>query len=215
MTYQVAMVGSDGVVLASDKRELMFVAPRTGEGPMPNTVTKIRFDPSRRFAWAYAGSDPARIASVMLSRAFESGISESDLEKTIRQCGDTACQSGHYAHSTVVFVDGQSRKILRAKLALGATDIEEIAKGICFTGQFHNKASFVAMRYYSPQMTVNCLAKLGAYSVLRAGELDSQYVEGVDVAVYSDSAPAFEFLSEERMIEDASEIDEGIRSLIR
>jgi hypothetical protein len=71
------------------------------------------------------------------------------------------------------------------------------------------------MRYYSPQMTVNCLAKLGAYSVLRAGELDSQYVEGVDVAVYSDSAPAFEFLSEERMIEDASEIDEGIRSLIR
>ena len=64
MTYQVAFEAKDGMVIASDKRELL--APSTGDegdGPTINSLTKILISPSVRFAWAYAGGEISPFAA--------------------------------------------------------------------------------------------------------------------------------------------------------
>jgi hypothetical protein len=91
MTYQITMRGHDGIVLASDQREYMEPQPLAGDegsGPTLNLISKVRFDPTRQYAWAYAGGRNSLFAAGHLERAFENGIPDGTLERTLRDCGD-------------------------------------------------------------------------------------------------------------------------------
>ena len=69
VTYQIGMRGRDGVVLASDRRELLLVGPGDfGSGPATNFINKIRFDNVSLVAWAFAGGEISPIAAGYLEQ---------------------------------------------------------------------------------------------------------------------------------------------------
>jgi hypothetical protein len=184
MTYQVTMCGHDGTVMASDQREYLSPqSPSQGEGAVTNLIPKIKIDPTRRFAWAFAGGKPSYLAAGYLEREFENGVADSDLERTMRTCGDLGWDEGNDgpSDSTVILADGKSKNILRANLA-HRSQVYKIVGGKCFTGQNYSKASFFPMRFHSPKMSVTQLASLAAFAVVMAGELDRLMVDGLDFA---------------------------------
>jgi 20S proteasome alpha/beta subunit len=216
VTYQITMRGHDGIVMASDQRELLAPeSPEEGEGTVTNMVPKITIDPTRRFAWAFAGGEPSFIAAGYLEREFENGVADADLERTLRDCGDRGWDAGASGphKSTVVFADGKNKKILRATLGHKCTRVLPMLDGKCFAGQSYSKASFFPMRFYSPEMSVAQLARLAAFAVVMAGEMDPLCVAGLDVAIYRDSANQFEFVDSRDYRQQAMKLEGDIRSL--
>lgn len=216
MTYQVTMCGVDGMVMASDQREYLAPeSPAQGEGVVTNSVRKITIDPTGRSAWAFAGGRPSLLAAGCLEREFENGVADAELERILKTCGDQGWEAGAIgAHiSTIVLADGKSKNMLRATLAHRSTRVEQMAGGRCFTGQNFSKASFFPMRFYSPQMSVTQLARLAAFTVLMAGEMDSLCVGGLDIAIYRDSVGKFEFADSRDYSQQAPKLESDIRSL--
>jgi 20S proteasome alpha/beta subunit len=216
MTYQVTMRGHDGIVMASDQREYLAPeSPDQGEGAVTNMLTKVTLDPTKRFAWAFAGGKPSVLAAGYLDREFEKGVSDNDLEKTLRNCGDLGWEAGASgpSDSTIIFADGKNKTILRASLAHQSTRVYKIVEGKCFTGQNWSKASFFPIRFYSPEMSVTQLAKLAAFTVVMAGEMDPLIVAGLDIAIYRDSVGCFEFADSRDYYQQALKLEGNIRGL--
>jgi 20S proteasome alpha/beta subunit len=216
MTYQVTMRGHDGIVMASDQREYLAPeSPEQGEGAVTNMLTKITLDSTRRFAWAFAGGKPSYLAAGYLEREFENGVTDDDLERTLRNCGDLGWEAGASgpSDSTIVFADGKNKNILRATLGHKSTRVFKFAEGRCFTGQSWSKASFFPIRFYSPEMSVTQLAKLAAFTVIMAGEMDQLCVAGLDMAIYRDSVGHFEFVDSHDYSQQVMKLEADIRSL--
>lgn len=214
MTYQITMRGRDGMVMASDQRELLLPKPAEGEGSVPNMVRKIRFDSTRRFAWAFAGGKASLLAAGYLERKFETSIADADLERTLRDCGDLGWENGGPSDSTVVLADAKNKTIFRATLAHEGTVVLQMEDGRCFTGQSYSKASFLPVRFYSQEMSVDNLAILASYTVLMAAEGDPVMIGGLDVAIYRDSTGKFEFADSASCRAEAQKLDIGIRKAI-
>lgn len=217
VTYQVAFRGKDGIVIASDRRELQ--EPGLGDygsGSRTNLVKKIHIDPSGRFAWAYAGGEVSPVAAGNVKHALESGEinSNPDIDAMLKDCGDRSWQvaRGPSANSTILFLDGSTKRMRRAKLS-PMTIVEEMEGGMCMAGQTYNKASFFPEHIYAEDMSVSQLSALAAYAVRMAHEMDSLCVDGLDIAVYSDSTARFEFLDSSEYWDKSGILDQKIRSL--
>lgn len=221
MTYQLVLSGRDGMVIASDQKEIL--APRSneeGEGYKPNLVTKIRIDPSRKFAWAFAGKTLSATTSGYIERTLESMPTnlEADIDKILRDSCDRAWKenaTGPDNESTVILADGPRKRILRARIS-PMTVIEPIMGGKCFGGQAFNAASFIPRRFYSPQMTVAELACMAAYTLREAHEADTVCVDGLDIAIYKDETARFDFvLDSDAFWRHAETIHSEILNLLR
>jgi len=176
-------------------------------------VNKLSLDSTGRFAWAFAGAKPSLLAAGYLQREFENGIAEGDLERTLRNCADRGWRdAGLGGKSTLVLVDGKSKRIFRATLAV-ASMVCLIEDGRCFTGFNYSKASFFPQRYYSPDMSVDEVSLLAAYAVLMAGDLDPLCVAGLDMAIYRDSVGRFEFADRTFYEKKAAQVDQQIRQV--
>jgi hypothetical protein len=202
--------------MASDQRELL--APESseqGEGTVTNMVPKITIDPTGRFAWAFAGGEPSFIAASYLEREFEKGVVTVDLERTLRDCGDRGWDAGASGphKSTIIFADGKNKKILRATLGHRCTRVLPMLDGKCFAGQSYSKASFFPMRFYSVEMSVTQLARLAAFAVVMAGDMDPLCVAGLDMAIYHDSVGRFEFVDSSDYSLQVMKLDGDIRSI--
>jgi hypothetical protein len=59
MTYQLVLCGKDGVVLASDRRELRESGgiEQYGHGFSANMLCKIRIDKTGQYAWMFSGGE--------------------------------------------------------------------------------------------------------------------------------------------------------------
>ena len=216
MTYQITMRGSDGIVIASDRREFLFPkSSEEGEGSVANIVTKIFLDSSGRYAWAFAGSKPSLLAASYMEREFENGVPDAEVERTLRNCGDRGWAAGASGpgESTVVLADGKTKTIMRALLAHQSTMVSIITDGRCFTGQNYSTASFFPLRFYSPEMSVVQLAKLAAYAIVMAGEMDAVLIGGLDIAMYRDSVGRFEFVDSGNYVNQVMELDCTIRNV--
>jgi hypothetical protein len=226
MTYQLVMLGKDGGLIASDRRE--YCSPTSdegqGHGAALNSVRKIFIEPKRKFAWAYAGGEIAPFASHYLAQEFGDvgrSLSPSDLERELKTCGDRAWDnvaSGPNPNTTIVVLHGPSRKIVRAKLARG-TIVEQMEGGQCHAGQTFSLATLFPRRFYSHEMTISELTALAAYTVSLAGELDPLLIGGLDIAVYRDVTGEFEFLGESACAElgraFGERLDQSVREVIR
>jgi hypothetical protein len=178
-------------------------------------VCKIRLDQSGRFAWAFAGAKPSLFEASLLERRFENGVLDNEIERALRDCGDEGWERGAAGpnDSSVILVDGKTRRMLRATLASKSSMVLQIEEGRCFTGQHYSKASFFPLRYYSPDMSVDQLAELAAYAVVMAGKMDSLIVAGLDIAIYRDSVGRFEFADTQVYSQRAMKVDGEIRRL--
>jgi hypothetical protein len=217
MTYQIIMQGHDGMVIASDQRELKIPGPDEGQGAVNNMVTKILTDPTGQFAWCFAGAKPSLLAASFLQREFENGTQGRDISRVLRDCGDRGWDAGASgpSDSSVVLVDGRTKSILRATLAYQSTIVLPVNEGLCFSGQHYSKASFVPSRFYSKTMSVEQLTRLAAYAILVAGEIDPLLIGGLDIAVYRDSNGRFEFLSSDSCTAEMKRLDAEILSVFK
>ena len=217
MTYQVAMVGSDGIVIASDRRELQEPGfGDYGSGSRTNLVKKLHIDRSGRFAWAYAGGEVSPVAAGNVKRELETReiSADPDIDAMLKDCGDRSWQvaRGPSANSTILFIDGSTKRMRRAKVS-PMTIVEEMEGGVCMAGQTYNKASFFPEHLYAEEMGVAQLSALAAYAVRMAHEMDSLCVDGLDIAVYRDSTGKFEFQDSAEYWAKAEKMDRRIRSV--
>lgn len=216
MTYQVTMLGVDGIVIASDRRQLIDPHPAGFDGCyMPNDFTKVFIDPTGRFAWAFAGGKAGFVAAQYLRQEFAKSVVEPDARKILQDCCDRAAMVGdpHTANS-VILADGENRCVIHAVIEERVAGTSDVLSGICFTGQSSNRASVIPSLYYSSNMTVAQLARLAAYAVVTAGKVDSLYIGGLDVVAYRSRTGRFQALPLADMEREAVALDDGIKALI-
>jgi hypothetical protein len=147
----------------------------------------------------------------------EPGFSERDVLKVFEASAKTAVEEyGPFAkgpwYCSITLACGPTKKIFRHKLGQIA---EEMLRGWCVAGQEFNLAAFLPSRYYSPRKSADQLACLAAYSILVAHDLDSAFVDGLDIAIYHDSAKKFEMADSEKYRSKTERIDAEIRRVIR
>lgn len=217
MTYQIAMRGRDGVVLASDQSERLVNRDETVA--TQNLVKKIRVDTSKQFAWCYAGISLAPVFSNHFASAIDSqttSLSDQDATRILegsvspayQEWQPTAAGGGYVC---ILLVSGRSRKIFRNKCSFAT---EEMEGGWCVAGNEFNVASFLPRRLYCPEMSVQELACLAAYSIHAAHDFDSAFVNGLDIAIYRDTEGYFEFVDSTFYWNEIERWDAGVRKVL-
>jgi hypothetical protein len=213
VTYQVAMRGSDGVVIASDRQELH-------EGGSTDEIRKIQIDRSGQFAWAFAGKQFSSLVASSIRRDFEAGTlhSSDDIGKAIRTIATELLPDKAFdetPRSTILWVDGPAKTVCRAELLpKDLTIFTPIENDRCIAGLITSMASLLPEHFYSSDMSVDRLAVLAAYTIWLAHKVDPLCVKGLDIAIYRASAPnpEFEFLDGAEYLQRAATIHEAIRS---
>ena len=219
VTYQLTLRGRDGMVLASDQCE--NTKPQYGDVRVKNLLRKVFF--SGGFAWAYSGGALGPIFAEYVNRNLvdDNGIiSDDDARNIFENCGKLtyaeymSTMTGPAGESVAVLACGKSKRIFRATISSPMTAIEVVSGpgSPCITGNRYNLAAFVATRFYSPEMSVEELCSLAAYSIRAASDLEPNYVDGLDVAVYRDSVGKFEFVDSDTYWRNTANTDKELRN---
>lgn len=222
VTYQLTMKGRDGIVIVSDRCE--HRKPEFGEDPIINMVRKLRISSTGAFAWAFYGGTMGPVLSKHLRTEFD-GVnitSDDEIMERMEKCRQPAYNEWHKAaagpagDSQIVFACGLRRSVFRCN-ALPVGEVEKIIDGIYISGDSSNPASLLPKRLYSSAMTVDALADLGAYTVRVAHMYAPQFVDGLDIAIYRNSAARFKFLNPSTFSEKAiaKKLRKGLGSPVR
>jgi hypothetical protein len=218
VTYQVGFRARDGMVIASDQRELLEPgAGDEGSGSKTNMVRKIQIDPTGRFAWCYAGGEisPYAASNVRHELALRATISDAEIKQLLEDCGNRSWQFARGpSTATLLLFDGEMKKVWRAKIS-PMTLVEHLEGGFYFAGIAYSNASFFPRHYYSQDMSLSELSTLAAYTVKMAHVMDPLCVAGLDIASYSDSIGKFEFLDGDAYAEKVDFLDKEIGNLFR
>lgn len=218
VTYQITMCGSDGVVMASDRREILKA--NTASVPTLNNVNKIRILADGNYALAYSGNRLAQAFTKHVVRAFQARVpsSDQDARTILEQCSAPAIQewreyqaAGQEGEAIVVMASGSTKRIFRCSVVPTA-EAETMEGGICITGQTGNWAAFLPHRYYRHfrSSSVNEVACLAACSILMASQFDPLAVDGLDIAIYRDAERRFRFMDSGNYLEGAFRVAEQI-----
>jgi hypothetical protein len=219
LTYQVGFRATDGLVIASDQRELLEIGPGDeGTGSKTNMVRKIQIDHKGRFAWCYAGGEIGPYAVANVGHALNTGDSttDSEIKLMLEDCGNRSWDHarGPNSGSTLLLLDGQAKTIWRAKLSR-MTIVEQLEGGVYFAGQYYSNSSFFPRHFYATDMTVSELSMMAAYAVKMAHVMDPLCVAGLDIAAYLDVTGKFEFLDGDAYGKEANILDGEIGKLFR
>jgi hypothetical protein len=210
------------MVIASDQAE-RHVSDDVKYGAT-NLVTKIRIDPSGKFAWAYSGGLVAPMFSAELfqnmNTLHSSGnpISRADVEKAMIDCFGPVWarwqpQASGPMQCVIVIACGQTKEILRWNLNR-PSDIELVGSP-CFSGQEFNLSAFLPKFLYSPQMTISEFSYLAAHSIRSGHDLDSALIDGLDIAVYEDATGQFRFLDSAYYWREAADFSTKLKQLLK
>ncbi len=216
MTYQLALSGSDGAVIASDRSERTVSS--NGQFAARNMVRKICIDQTGRFAWACSGSEAALIFSRNVKdriTALGNNFTEEEAVNALESASRTVVPEYQPLSQgpwpcKVLFVCGPSKRIFLHPLTRAD---ERISK--CISGMEFNLAAFLPSRLNLSNAPVQELAYLAAYSIRAAHDLDSAFVDGLDIAVYRDATGTFEFVNSDIMWDATESFDTAIRELLR
>jgi len=218
VTYQLAMIGRDGMILASDRCENLGSA--TDKSFTKNMIRKLSID--RGLAWTYSGGDVAPIFSSRFGDEIEK-IGDRSLQAVMDAIANSSDRTQREYQPTakgpwsacLTVVRGESKTILRNKLSLRT---EEMLGGWCVSGQEFNLATYMPRRFYSKDMSVSELIYIAAYSVRAAHDLDNAVVDGLDIAVYTDAEAIFRILPDmeiERLWNEAASADREILGILK
>jgi hypothetical protein len=215
------MCGKDGVVLASDQSERRV--NHDDSVATQNLVTKIRIDDTRKFAWAYAGGMVAPIFSNHFGQAMKSQTHQLSYRDAVNKLADSVMPAyeewhpnaaGPSGYTCVTLACGAAKKIFRNMFSRMG-EAEEMQGGWCVAGSEFNVASFLPRRLHSPELSVEQLVCLAAYSIRAAHDFDSAFVNGLDIAVYRDSVGRFEFVDSIFYWNEIEKFDAGLRQAIK
>jgi len=211
VTYQLTLVGSDGVVMASDKNEWR----KAEGGSRKNQLKKITIHRGGKFAWMFSGLKVAKDASGLFGIWSENAADppQSEVIEQVRRCGQEAWKAaaGPCPNTDIVIAFGPSKQIFRAELS--ALMLVYEMGPVLVSGQNESPATLVPSRFYSQTMPVDRLAVLAAYTIGCAEEFDSLAVNGLDMVAYRDSTAKFEFLENDPYTERATQLNAKIKTL--
>lgn len=209
VTFQIGMVGSDGVLLASDR--LASQSATDGPGPYRDTfrTDKIRITESKRIAYCCAGDK----LSIEAGRKIAGSIAELQ--------GDYAIQQGIYSYGSEAISEERQRMAgkqpwerLRGGSLLLVTSVPSLGlwrvdialdrnipcalkvEDKIWVGDNTTPAAFFPERYYQKR-PIEELVFLAAHTVLTAGSMNPAGVGGLDIALCRPSG--FEMLPAERV----------------
>jgi hypothetical protein len=218
VTYQLALKGSDGMVLASDQCE--WIVSASDQCVTKNLVRKLRIDETGRYAWVYSGSEAGPVFSSHFLAALKNlgaSFSEADALGAFKASARAANETyqpfakGKWPYDATL-ICGRSKRIMRVKVSLA---VDEMLGGCCVSGQEFNLSAFLPSRFYSPRMSVDELTCLASYSIRAAHDCTNSVVDGLDIAVYRDTSGTFEMLDSDYWWNEAPKLDEAIREAIR
>ncbi len=187
------------MVMASDQCECDGAALGPGGLTVKNLLRKIAI--SGEFAWAFSDGKLGPFFPPFLQRALDSAgtVTCERAVQILEGCGSPALAEwtkhvadGPAGKSRIVLACGKSRRIFRADISPNMKALE-IMEGKCVSGNYYNLAAFIPTRFHGTGASVDFLAQLAAYSIQVAHEIDTQRVDGLDVAVFRDSLGRFEF----------------------
>jgi len=211
MTLQIALLGSNGVLLASDTRKLNAYP----DWPSQDTEEeeKVILSKDKSVAAAWSGTMPSREFLLGVVESFRkqwgeesSSLSEScstlwEAEKRERQSEDVDC--------TLLVANSQKRQIykaffLRGKIRIILHKESHMRFGVS-NGNDGNPACFFIYGYLSKNLvTVDNLVRLAAHYVLMGAKVNPLGVGGLTIHLSKDGNP-FEEIPEHGIIQLMSE----------
>lgn len=195
MTFQVALRGSDGVVLASDTKMVSGSGARTGW-----TSTKIFCHADRGLAYACSGEKIALTAGQFLSQRLESKeVKLQDMGSLLMQVGQQAWREqwgyepvpreliGTVSSLLVAWNQQGESKLWRLDI-YHTPDCYQIDDKVV-AGDTDNPAVFVLEHYYPDKLRpVVELILLAAHTVLMAAQHNPEMISGLEMVVCKDGS---------------------------
>jgi hypothetical protein len=215
VTLQVALVGTDGIVLASDKRTVYLDEVTTS-----GTTSKILVDESGSFALAYAGHE---ISQVIARRILEKpALLESrgpliELEKlaeAIYKEQITEDSQDFRTDSQLLIVQRKDLSRFHVLHMNRKKWLSEPRADKAIIGHATNTACFFTEEYYS-KAPVAALKLLAAHTIIAAAKRNPSGIEGLEILVCTPEKFEFAALHEIPVLEKRSrDIDDQLRHLL-
>jgi len=181
MTMQIAMIGTDGIVVASDRKW----GGDTGGSRETHLASKIKMDTQRGIAVACAESEVSlNIANAILEKLTEemrSALPEPAIERIAKEVmhGFDHDRILRPQSHCLIVLNKPSRRIFSLKVGPdGETCTEFFDKRRA--GDPGNPAMFFAQAYYAPR-PIKKLAFLGAHIVLTAAQFNNDGIGGLEI----------------------------------
>jgi len=180
MTLQVGMVGSDGIVLASDTR--WFVNCLTSGGAWQvSDASKIKIAPSGRLAVAYCREMWAArgMADALLA---ELNPDEENLESRIEAICSRVLSSRSWTEAEcIVIVAGTVPRLYFFQSTRNGERWCNRQFTHIHAGDGVNPATFLTVAYYDASLPISQLSYLAAQVVVSAGKLLPQTIHGLEI----------------------------------
>lgn len=217
MTYQVTLCGSDGIVVASDRCEL-WQEQQGSRSRTGSKMKKIYLSPDGQVAWTFSGGSLSNIAAVYLRDRLNEGtiLTVENVQEELRHCGDDATKNFPRVNpvvTDVIVLVMANKRIFRASISTH-TAVVEIESKRFISGFSESLAGFIPERFFNEQMGVKELAVLGSYAVRMAHILD-RGIDGLDIAIYQESAKRFDFVNASAYWDHALFVDEVLKNCLK
>lgn len=185
MTFQVALVATDGIVLGSD-RQMNFTPPDWGAVTSSSQVSKIFRNESRGIMACWSGFDPAiRVAKEAIQLPDNKIQSPTELENlaTAVYEHESSKLGVNYGDSEVLLVTKNDlAKIFRINVKKESSCYPALDKAIA--GHTANVSVYFIERFYK-KLPMAQLILLVAHSILEAGRIHPYGIQGLEIACCS------------------------------
>jgi len=175
MTLQVALVGKDGIVVASDKKH----ADTSSGKRRTFSARKFRLADDKSMAVFYAKSGMATVAARRILKELQQ---PKDLRAELERIGEDVINGDELKlDSEVVFVTSRiPGSIFHLHMGNNVAQCDIVKDKVVFTGDGANAALFFTERYYQKR-PIRELALLAAHTVLVGGRLNPGGISGLDI----------------------------------
>ncbi|MGO8731329.1 MAG: hypothetical protein ACLQVM_00875 [Terriglobia bacterium] len=220
MTLQIALVGNDGILLASDT---LRVDTHPDEWAVQTSEhgAKVVLNTEKTTAGAWSGIMPSRefISSVVEIAGNEWGKEHSSLSKAWSELWEAEKQKPETGDCSLLIAHSKKRQVYKVSFLRDKKEItvtlytESYMRYGVHNGSLGNPSYFFIRRYFPKELIpIKNLVRLAAHYILMAGEINPYGVGGLTIHLSKDGNP-FEEIREEKIVQLTAESD-NLDSLI-
>ncbi len=218
MTFQVAMLGSDGFIMASDTKIV-----REAEVRSSSSSTKIFSHPKRGLVCACSGQEVSLLAKDRLFETVEdTPLDQPHMWKVLMEVAGATWRHCYGEEAVVPHIAQEKGTLLVAEFGeqgpklwtvdIAYTPVCEEVQDKAVAGDRGNPATFILERYFQANSSVDDLSFLAAHTVLLAGQLNSAAIQGLEILICKDGQLRRIGPNEQETLEHQSrELDDLIR----
>jgi 20S proteasome alpha/beta subunit len=211
VTFQVGIVGSDGVVLASD---LCHIYPGNCADSRTAMKSKIMISKDQRIACCASGDDTAAYAAQLCAGSRD----DLEIRQFLMDCSEAAIKrdaAGTSNHGAVLAVDRSPNGAKLYQLILRDPVLipYEISYGAVYQGDQGNPAAFFLERYVPKMRNVPLeqLILVAAHAVVTAGSINPWGVRGLEIVICTKDG--FQLLADQelsKLVDQSRTLDSAI-----